>query len=779
MTFTSRILLVFYILIATLYHAVAQSGSYNQWLDHLPYNNCIAVAEANNVIFAATPYSLFYFDKGDNSLNRLNKVTPGGLSDIGISSIAYSSKLNTLVVAYSNTNIDLVKGSVVVNIPDIKRKQILGNKTINSILIIDKLAYLACGFGIVVLDIEKEEIKDTYYIGPSGSQIDVKDLAFHQVENKFYAATGNGIYSALASENLAYYVSWIKDTSITGPNNVFNLIESFEGKVYTNKKLEGKWDSDTMFVKNGNSWAYFHPNDHSNRYSMRVSGDRLEICNNYNVSIYKADGSLESQYSTYNPGQIVPRDALLDKEGKVWVADNEKALWSIGSDLVGSNYIFNGPSSNMAAAMDISGKQLWAVPGGRDGAFGNLYRAAQCYTLADGNWSSFTSANTPEFSNARDILCVAVNPQNSNHAFMGSWGYGLFEFENNGLKEIYTPQNSSLQYVPGFGEGYLRIGGVAFDQVNNLWVTNALAPNILSMRKPGGEWKSFNLGDKGTAIDVGGIVIDKENQKWLQLRDYALFVFNDNNTPDNIADDKKFKLTSSDGLQNVEASSIFSMAVDREGQLWLGTDQGVARIYSPGNVFTGGDYEAHRVEVVDEDGYVHDLLNTEAVTAIAVNGNNEKWLGTEKAGVFLMSADGGTQLLHFTEADSPLLSNSVSSIKIASTGEVYFATSLGIVSYKDYKVESVATLDSLHIYPNPVRPEYLGPVYISNLVDESNVKITDVTGALVWETQALGGQVIWDGNNLEHRRVNTGVYLIFVTNSDGSQKKAGKVLFVR
>jgi hypothetical protein len=354
----------------------------------------------------------------------------------------------------------------------------------------------------------------------------------------------------------------------------------------------------------------------------------------------------------------------------------------------------------------------------------------------------------------------------------------LFEFDNGELKDIYTPENSSLQNITGYGKGYCRIGGVATDSDNKLWVTNALVANILSVRKPTGEWRSYNLGDKGTAIDVGGIVIDQENQKWLQLRDFALFVFNENNTPDNTSDDKKMKLTSSDGLKNLEATRIASMAVDREGQLWLGTDQGVARIFSPGNVFTGGDYEAQIIQI-EEDGYLHPLLKTEAVTAIAVNGNNEKWLGTDKSGVFLMSADGSTELMHFSESDSPLLSNSILSIEIASNGEVYFGTSLGIVSYKDYKVESTSTLDSLHIYPNPVRPGYQGPVYISNLVSESNVKVTDVTGALVWETEAQGGQVIWDGNNLEGRKVNTGVYLIFVTNTDGSQKKAGKVLFVR
>jgi hypothetical protein len=361
---------------------------------------------------------------------------------------------------------------------------------------------------------------------------------------------------------------------------------------------------------------------------------------------------------------------------------------------------------------------------------------------------------------------------------MGSWGYGLLEFDNGELKEIYTPDNSSLQYIDGYGAGYLRIGGVAFDQFNNLWVTNSSATNILSMRKPSGEWKSFNLGSQGTGIDVGAIVIDKENQKWMQRRDLALMVYSDNNTPDNPADDDVKKITSAPGNGNLPGSGISSLAVDRDGALWIGTDQGVAVIYSPANVFNGGSYDAQRI-MVEEEGYLHPLLETENITAIAVNGNNEKWLGTDKSGVFLMSADGGTELLHFSEANSPLLSNSIQSIKIASNGEVYFGTSLGILSYKDYKVEPPLTLDSLLIYPNPVRPEYLGPIFISNLVAESNVRITDISGGLVWTTQALGGQVIWDGNNLEGRRANTGVYLIFVTNPDGTQKKAAKVLFVQ
>ena len=778
MKFSCRILLVFFILIASVYDVKAQNTSYNQWLDHLPYKQCIAVAEVGNRIYSATPYSLIYFDKTDNSLNRQNKVTPSGLSDIGVSSIAYCSPLNALVVAYSNTNIDLVKGPDVINIPDIKRKQILGNKTINSILIVDKLAYLACGFGIVVIDIAKEEIKDTYYIGPSGSQINVLSIAFHQADNKFYAATEKGILSAVANTNLAYYVNWTKE-KITGPNDYTNLIASFSGKVYVNKTVPGVWDSDTLFVKNGDKWSKFQLTDLSNHKSMRVCGERLVICNQYQVRTYKPDGTSDAMYSQYNTViPIRPNDALIDKDGKIWVADNEQGMWSIGGDQAGANYTFDGPSSPLVAAMDIVGKQLWAVAGGTTSRFANLWRFAECYTFANNSWSNFNYTAIPELMSARDISCVVADPNDGNHAFMGSWGFGLFEFEKGVLKKTYIPQNSTLQYIDGYGYGYLRIGGVAIDNNNNLWVTNSEAYKILSMRKPTGEWKSFNLSSLGNSPVVAGIVIDKENQKWIQTRDLILFVFNDNYTPDNTADDKMMKLTSAEGNGKLPGTVIASMAVDRNGELWLGSDQGVYRISSPGNVFNGGDYDARPVEIVI-DGLIHPLLATELITAITVNGNNEKWIGTEKAGVFLMSADGGKELLHFTAENSPLLSNSIQSIKISSSGEVYFGTSSGIVSYQDYKVESKSTLDSLFIYPNPVRPGYAGPVFISNLVNESNVKITDVSGALVWETQAQGGQVIWDGSDLEHRKVNTGVYLVFVTNADGSQKKTGKILFVR
>jgi ligand-binding sensor domain-containing protein len=319
---------------------------------------------------------------------------------------------------------------------------------------------------------------------------------------------------------------------------------------------------------------------------------------------------------------------------------------------------------------------------------------------------------------------------------------------------------------------------LAFDNNHNLWVTNNTAPNILSVRKADGTWRSFNPAPGASTYFTSGIVIDKSGQKWLQMRDHTLVVFNDNGTIDNPADDRGQFLTGTTGNGALPGTgAILSMAVDNDGQLWLGSDAGVAVIYSPENVFTGGSYDAQVVQV-EQGGYLYDLLATEAITAIAVNGDNEKWIGTDKAGVFLMSADGSKEIHHFTAEDSPLLSNSITSIKIATNGEVFFGTSEGIVSYKDYKIPVDSTLNSVIIYPNPVRESYKGNIGIKGLVKDSNVKITDISGNLIWETQAEGGQVVWNGNNFSGRRASTGVYLVFITNTDGSQTQVAKILFV-
>ena len=138
----------------------AQDVPIGFWKDYLSYSSASYIAEADNRIYCVTSGGLFYLNKEDNTINRMSKVT--GLSDIGVKQVAYSEKLMITIITYENCNIDLLKNNQIINISDIKRKEITGNKEINNITINKGIAYLSCSFGLVLLDLENEEIKDTY-----------------------------------------------------------------------------------------------------------------------------------------------------------------------------------------------------------------------------------------------------------------------------------------------------------------------------------------------------------------------------------------------------------------------------------------------------------------------------------------------------------------------------------------------------------------------------------------------------------------------------------------
>ncbi len=751
----------------------AQEIGIGQWREHLPYYEGISVTEAEDRIYCATRYSIFYFDKTDNSLMRLNKVN--GLSDIGISTINYHTELQTLVIAYSNTNIDLIRDNTIINISDIYRKSILGLKTINHIIFRDQYAYLACGFGIVVLDIEKEEIADTYYIGPEGSQINVYDLAFDE-DNIIYAATEIGIFKApMTSANLSDYNSWTKDTGIPHPDQVYNHITFFAGKIFTNNYQE-TFSADTIFMFDGTTWQRFDDPSFATKKNIQVNHDRILFVNDYNVVVY--DETLTRVYFTYQPSEIgiATNDAILDNEGFVWVADRFYGLIKTYNNGWSGDVIRpNGPKSANVFDMSVAGKDVYVVPGGRDASWGNVWKRGEIYWFIENSWDYLDYKKQPELEPARDMLVIEVDPANSKTVYIGSWGNGLYELNEGALQEIYTDENSTLQQYTGTGR--INIGGLCFDQDHNLWVGNSNAANLLSVKKNDGSWTSFNLGTIASGIDLGEIVIDSTGQKWMLVRDHGLLVFNDNNTLEEPADDQTRKLNANTGNGALPGLKILSFAVDQEGELWIGSDEGVAVIYSPGNVFTGGSFDAQRI-LVEQDGYVQYLLESETVTCIAIDGANRKWFGTDRAGVFLMSEDGTEEILHFDEDNSPLLSNSITSIVINDDGEVFFGTSKGIISYKSTATPAPPKNTNVYAYPNPVREGYNGLIAIRGLVKNADVKITDISGTLIYATKAEGGQAIWNGRNFSGDRAHTGVYLVFISNENGSDTMVTKILFI-
>lgn len=768
--------LIISLLVFQCSYLFSQDVGVGEWRDHLPYGKTVAVAEAGNLIYCATQFSVFYYDTTDNSIQKRTRIN--GLSDIGISAMAYNSEYKTLLIAYTNTNIDLIKDGNIINIPDIKRKQILGNKTINNISFDGKLAYLSCGFGIVVLDVDKMEFPDpVYYIGPNGSMINILDIAFGN--DTIWAASENGIYKASQNSlNLASYTSWSVDGRFKSVK--YNAVSFFSNRLFVNFS-SANYNSDTLYYLrfDNNSVTRFDQPEYMGRNHLHVNYNKLVVVIKGKLEIY--DESLNRVLLCYNPNQtfIDPNDGILGRDGMVWIADNSLGMIRVFDNGISGEFIEpNGPYSYSVFDMDIGGNNLWVASGGHASNWGKLYKKEGVYSFDNSFWTSLNSSNEPAFDTISDMTCVAVDPVNPTTAFVGTWQSGVMKFENGTLTKIFDERNSSLQKWQL--ANYIAISGMAFDSQNNLWVANSGAPSLISVRENDDKWTAFTLGGAASGIDIGDMMVDSYDQKWTMMRaEHSVLVFTENGTISNPADDKYRILNNATGNGALPGNRVTCFAEDLDGEVWLGTDQGVAVIYSPGNIFNGQNFDAQRI-LVEVGGYVQYLLESETVTAIAIDGKNRKWIGTDRAGVFLLSPDGTEEILHFTEDNSPLYSNSVTSICInQSTGDVFFGTSKGIISYKGTATNGGETNSDVLVYPNPVRETYSGLIAIKGLVRDADVKITDVAGNLVYSTIADGGQAIWDGNNFSGRRAQTGVYLVWASNEDGSETIVTKILFVK
>jgi streptogramin lyase len=770
--------LISFLIILLFSPSKAQNIAIGEWRTQLPYAQVIDVAVAGDVIFAATAYSMFTYNTGDSRIELIDRVK--GLSDVGINKIDYNKSLGALLVVYSNGNMDIIRhdGSII-NISDIKDKDILGNKAINNIMIKDDYAYLSCGFGIVVLDMAKEEIYDTYYIGSSGDAINVLDMTYN--DTSFFAATESGIYYAdINSDFLADFNQWHKDNQMIHPNLTYNSVESFAGNIYANY-YNGGWDGDTMFVFNGQDWEYFEKQNNNRHHDFLVRDDKMYCVSRYSVEIYNTMGINETIIWQIAGEGFQPLAIDKGSSDILWIGDSNKGLiknWNIYS---GEFYKPNGPGTKNVFVLDAEGKNVWVAPGGRQSNWGKSYNTDGVFSYIDNTWNTISRINTPAMDTISDMVTVKVDPNNPSVAYVGSFDDGVLKFENNELKTIFSVNNSSLRpWVASTQQ--VNVSGLDYDSHHNLWIANSGAPDILSVMKNDGNWRSFNLGGSISGIDVDDLMVDNNNQIWIINRsDMKIFVFNYNNTIDNITDDKVKVINSSVGNGAIPGNKIYSMATDQDGEVWVGSDQGVCVFRSPSRIFESGvNFDAQQILVPRNDGsgLADILLETETVTSIAIDGANRKWIGTQRAGVFLLSADGLEQIYHFTSSNSPLLSNSVIGVTINSDGEVFIGTDNGIISFRG--TATPEDPDSpVYAFPNPVREDYTGIIAIKGLVNGASVKITDSYGNLVYETISEGGQATWDGKNFSGRQSATGIYLVFMGTSDGNEKVVTKILVVR
>jgi hypothetical protein len=762
-------------------NSFCQTTGIGQWREHLPYSQCIAVKEVGNRIYCATLYSIFYYDKEDNSVQRISKIN--GLSDIGISTMNYNATYNTLVIAYTNANIDLIKGNTIINMPDIKRSSILGNKTINDIYFVGQYAYLSCGFGIVVLDLDKEEVHDTYYIGAQGEQVNVLGLTTDD-QDTLYAATDHGIYLASAKNpDLANYQSWAKDSRLSTSAKYDNII-TFNGQVVISQ-YQTSTNGDSLYRHSNGQWTKWLPGTSNPIKHLESTYGKLVISFNYFVRYYDQDFTYINGIYSYNGGAPTPSDAIFDKEGIVWIADANSGLVSLTTSGGYNPINISGPLSSLVFAITTFGNDVYVVPGGRDLSYVPNYYNAAIYHYDGTSWNNITAATDTGLNNITDLCTISVDPSDSKRVYAGSFFRGLIELYDGKLVGHFGVGNSTLKnHSADPDTSDVRVGGTAFDSDGNLWVVNSHNNTCISRYcrtcAASDQWTGYTL-PIIQEDDLGQMIIDNYNQKWVVTRingsiTSPLLVFKED--PKNPSNSSSILLSQQTGNGNIPGQYIYALACDKNGEVWVGTEQGIGVFFNPENIFTGQNFDAQQI-LVQQGLYVQYLMENEKVTAIAVDGANRKWIGTEGGGLYFFSADGTKQIYHFTTDNSPLFSNTILAIAIdPETGEVFIGTDVGLISYKGTATEGGDSFSNVYAYPNPVRENYDGEIGIKGLVSNAQVRITDIEGNLIFSTQANGGLAIWNGKNFDGSRAKSGVYLVYAGNSTGSQKIVTKILII-
>jgi ligand-binding sensor domain-containing protein len=750
------------------------------WQDYLSFSNATKIAVAGSKIYCATEGGLFYYDRDDNSIQKFTGVN--GLTDFGIRTIAWNEAQQVLVVAYENSNIDLVNESGVFNLSDIKRKQITGDKNIYNISFSGNEAFLSCGFGIVALNLAKNEVKGTYFIGDDGSSIRVNDV---EVWNShIYAATDEGILRAQKEgENLLDYRNWNRVETVPHAGESFSELAVFEGSLLASY-LPGNNAKNEIYRYGGQNWQRILNSVYTVREIQATAG-YLIITGSSDIHFSDNQYTIIGKINAYNLAgneisAIQPRSASVSDDGSIWIADYENGL----IQAAGENFesIFpNGPMDNRIFSLYTNQGDLWVTPGGRDDAWNNIWQQPRFQKYSNQQWNYFTPTQYDELEGFNDIVCVVADPSDPEHIYVGSWGGGLLEFQEKQFLNRFTDLNSPLQNaLPDRpGSPFVRIGGLDFDSEGNLWITNSEVSNNLHKLTPSNEWESVALPQVANNFKIGEVVVTENDDKWIVVpRGNDAYVVDKTGT-------QKKRLLVTSYFNNGEyeeynrMNDIYCIAEDLEGALWLGTSKGVAVYNTPWRIWDSETFYAIQPSLDLDDGLYHPLLETETVTAIAVDGANRKWIGTRGSGVYLVSENGDSEILHFTNENSPLLSNNITDIAINElTGEVFIGTSEGLISYQGDAIGGKDAYQDVYVYPNPVRETYDGPVTITGLIENTEVKITDVSGNLVFKTTSLGGQAVWNGTNLNGNRVQTGVYLVFCNDEFGEETHIEKLLFI-
>jgi len=716
-----------------------------RWTDLFSYNNVKLLEEVNGVIYCGTENGIFLFNPQNPTSDWIKLNKTNFLNNVGVSAMAYDIDSDSFLVGYENGGLDLLKSGESTMVLDIKRNGFSGDKKVNHILINDGIAFISGAFGIVSYDLKEQEFKETTRTNTAV----VNDAAI--LNNKLYIATDKGIYSSgLTSKKLnnPNINSW---TQPTFNQNVTN-IELFENEIYYSINNELK-------TLNGFSKTYNLIEE------LKSSNGQLIVTQNNRISIFKGDPIADEDGTTinFNTGIFINNIYYGGSvnHGIINLSDKKE-------------FYPDGPFNNKAWSVTTKNGKVWIAPGGTLGYGNVLDNSDGFYYYNVKQWNNFRSK---DIFDIRDVLRIAPHPDKNNNTFIVS-SFNKYGRDKNGRTDLLEfdvdliPKKIINDQFPSS-----RISGLAYDKLGNLHIgasyPDGKSPDYQSVyyveRNANGTWKSYDV-DKTSPI----VALSPD------FSDVYIYYASGRQGGGVTVLDKKYEIVTTMTTSNkLPINNVLTVANDKSNNLWIGTEQGLVVLYGADNAVSSNNIVAEPIVII-QDGIPEALLTDVGIYAIKVDNANNKWIATNGAGVYYVSDSGESTKLHFTSKNSPLPSDIVYDVSIdESTGKVFFATEKGVVSYNGDVSTEANNFNNAIAYPNPYRPEYKGNVTIKNLPNRALVKITDIVGNLLFEKKAEGGIVEWNTNNAKGKPVASGIYLVLMTNADGTETKTLKIAVVR
>lgn len=731
-----------------------------EWRSHVPFRESTGIITIGEFHYLSSSAGLWTYNYETGAIDSYTKAE--GLHGVNITAMDYHPASGKLVLAYADGKLDIFKDGRATYLPQIFNADILGEKTIRSVRVYGQKAYLSASFGAVVLDLNQNAVENSvrFSDSPNFAQATCFDMA---VWNGYiWFGLSQGLYRIPQQANLKNLTLWEQVTAFPNREVVSLMVWNNQLLVVQAGTQSGtyevwQWDQTTPTL---------FPTPHTrNIHRLKTVNNQLFVVSDSTVMQFNSANQLVLHY-TLGIGPYT--DATLTPSGEAYFSSSFRGLVKESGPSWVFTYGPNRPFTSGAYQVRFqSDGTLWVLPGALSPLFVPAFRYGECYRRRNEVWETFFAPNNPQLV-PNDFVTMAEDPTANDKIVVGSAGTGVYTLENGNYTDII--QGNHLE---ANGSGRFFVGGLDYDRQGNLWIGLGFVNNALYRKGTDQTYTAYTFpGFAGVNNLVRDVVVDNSGRVWMAVLGRGIAIL------DPATGNRRY-LTNQFNFGDLPDLTIRTMHKDKNGEIWVGTNEGL-RVFSTGNIMTAATVNGQRIVIRAEDGNNELLLGSTIINDIRSDGGNRKWIATQGAGVRLVSPDGRTILRSFTAENSPLLSNNVQSVAIDPIlGDVYFATDAGLCSYRGDATEGDSRFGEVTVFPNPVRETYSGLITITGLARDADVRITDVSGHLVYQTQANGGTATWNGRRYDGRRPQTGVYLVFCTNEEGTESMVTKLLFIR